>query len=161
MNKREMADYIRRNAVFRIHDEVATAAAAALEREAEREEKPSTRCSVSIAGGLVHGDFERVTAVQALILENEKLRREAREREEKAKPKVTLLEQRRVAAQAAADYSSGGEPETRDGFYAIADTLRRLDEEGGKLLLRLFSSDRDASRASGEFIRSLGVEPKP
>ena len=37
------------------------------------------QCSVSIAGGLVHGEYEQVKAVQSLILENERLRRECAE----------------------------------------------------------------------------------
>lgn len=125
-----------------------------LEREAEREEKPSTRCSVSIAGGLVHGDFERVTAVQALILENEKLRREARAREEKAKPKVTLKDQVDVVASARCE---GFEVQLK----AAADTLRRLDEEGGKLMARHANTTFACCCDGCVLAHSLGVEKKP
>ena len=98
----------------------------------------------------------------------EALEREA-DAEEKAKPKVTLKEMISelknpysvVSAPKGLENTRYASKERERVCVAAADTLRRLDEEGGKLLLRLFSSDRDASRASGEFIRSLGVEPKP
>lgn len=133
MNKREMADYIRRNAVFRIHDEVATAAAAALEREADAEDK--------------------------------------------AKPKVTLKEQARVVDLMQRDTEYGLVPRARPGstiastmiseLSAAADTLYRLDEEGGKLLAelnRLTDSGRHFEcvtwKLTADLLRALGVEPK-
>lgn len=85
----------------------------------------------------------------------ESLEREA-EREEQERPKVTL-EEMAEACSYASGLACGPHVEWLD---LAAATLRKLDEEGGKLLLRLFSSDRDAAKAAGDFIRSLGVEPK-
>ena len=91
------------------------------------------------------------------------LEREA-EAEEKAKPKVTL-EQQIAAVESSRDYchSSGiecacGSLPTCPRMDAAADTLRRLRDEGWKVLGKYHTSEPCPAT---DLLRSLGVEPKP
>lgn len=87
----------------------------------------------------------------------EALEREA-DAEEKARPKVTLKEQ--VEALRWASTLTGMGP----SVAAAADTLRYLEEGGGRLLLGQDQAARGAvgpsKLAYAQFLRSLGVEPR-
>lgn len=89
------------------------------------------------------------------------LEREA-EAEEKARPNVTLEEQAEfIASRAVAGPCSCGRPndpceDSKRRFAAAAETLRRLREDGGKMLAHHQGGHSDI----GRFLRSLGVEPK-
>lgn len=88
----------------------------------------------------------------------EALEREA-DAEEKAKPKVTLEEQAEACGCIVAGLGLSDIGMKR--IAAAADTIRRLDEEGGKLLHEslgiIMSSTGVRFR---DLLRSLGVEPR-
>lgn len=116
--------------------------------------------SVSIAGGLVHGEWEQVKAVQEMILENERLRREAREREDKERPKVTLAEQIEAVAWCSRAHPSSqrnaGKPPIGVTLHHAAATLRRLEEEGPKFA----GADVIFQSELASWLKSLGVEAR-
>jgi len=96
---------------------------------------------------------------------SEALEREAA-REEAERPKVTLEEQVALLEEACSDKTFWDQrehywPLRQDKTKAAASTLKRLAEDGGRLLARKFERDFEASNACGDFLRSLGVEPKP
>ena len=152
------SSYLHNGDTVTIKREHYSAMVEAIREKAEREEqerKKTTQdemaksyCSVSIAGGLVHGEFEQVKAVQALILENEKLRREAREREEQDRPVYSLKEQ---IADIDDEFSG-----TDTAGNAAATTLRKLYAEGGEFLQEIVLIER-----LHKFLRALGVEKTP
>ena len=114
------------------------------------------------------GSPEFVAEAKLNVAASEALHREA-DAEEKAKPKVTLKE---MISELENPYSVVPAPKSlKSTCYAsterervcvaAADTLRRLDEEGGKLLHEslgiIMSSTGVRFR---DLLRSLGVEPR-
>ena len=125
-----------------------------------------------------HLDHDDNSEAMAFIDAARAALREKAEREEQERPKVTLAEQASAALLMARDAWSGLIPRLRptsdadlavtQQLYAAAATLRKLDEEGGKLLAeldRMIAAKRTIEcvtwRPTADFLRSLGVEPKP
>lgn len=107
---------------------------------------------------LTYRKFSGDQVVADLEWAAEALQREA-DAEEKAKPKVTLKDQVDVVASARCE---GFEVQLK----AAADTLRRLDDEGGELLGWLLTyhgtnGPTTCGLKAVTLLRSLGVEPKP